>query len=70
MLRWARALPRWMRLLPGVLAKPLAGAAGRSLAGGKDEYIGLRLRRNRGGLTVPRGGRPSGPGRVKKKTVR
>ena len=34
-----------------------------------DEYIGLRLRRNRGGLTVPRGGRPSGPGRVKKKTV-
>ena len=34
------------------------------------EYIGLRLRRNRGGLTVPRGGRPSGPGRVKKKTVR
>ena len=35
-----------------------------------NEYIGLRLRRNRGGLTVPRGGRPSGPGRVKKKTVR
>ena len=36
----------------------------------RPEYIGLRLRRNRGGLTVPRGGRPSGPGRVKKKTVR
>ena len=35
-----------------------------------NEYIDLRLRRNRGGLTVPRGGRPSGPGRVKKKTVR
>ena len=31
MLRWARALPRWMRLLPGVLWKPLVGAVGRSL---------------------------------------
>ena len=31
MLRWARALPRWMRLLPGVLGKPLVGAVGRSL---------------------------------------
>ena len=31
MLRWARALPRWMCLLPGVLWKPLVGAVGRSL---------------------------------------
>jgi hypothetical protein len=34
-LRWARALPRWMRLLPGVLGEPLAGAVGRFLAVGK-----------------------------------
>eukprot|EP01043_Picozoa_sp_COSAG02_P048472 COSAG02_NODE_4763_length_5010_cov_7.005091_2_plen_42_part_00 len=39
MLRWARALPRWMRLLPGVLGKPLAGAVGRSLAGGKAFFV-------------------------------
>ena len=28
-LRWARALPRWMRLLPGEVEKLLAGAGAR-----------------------------------------
>ena len=27
-LRWARALPRWMRLLPGEVEKLLVGAGG------------------------------------------
>ena len=39
-LRWARALPRWMRLLPGEVEKLLVGAGGRCLAAGK-AFFGL-----------------------------
>jgi hypothetical protein len=38
-LRWARTLPRWMRLLPGVLGKPLVGAVGQFLAVGEAFFV-------------------------------